>query len=78
MGFIALGASAIAVGLEVVYRRWTKRGEMYHILYTTIEGDFVSEDKEFPSFAAAEHWLCAIGAPSWDISLSAKECKHGD
>jgi len=46
---------------------------VYHILYTTVSGDFVTIEKEFPSFAAVERWLRSIGAAYWEIGLPARK-----
>jgi len=46
---------------------------VYHILYTTVSEDFVTIEKEFPSFAAVERWLRSIGAAYWEIGLPARK-----
>jgi len=46
---------------------------VYHILYTASNGDFVTVEREFPSFAAVEQWLCSIGATYWEIGLPARK-----
>jgi len=46
---------------------------MYSILYTASTGDFVTIEKEFPSFAAVGRWLRSIGATYWEIGLPARK-----
>lgn len=46
---------------------------MYHILYTASNGDFVTTEREFLSFAAIEQWLRSIGATYWEIGLPARK-----
>ena len=64
---IGLKKPAVIVSKRSQPDNWRWGCEMYHILYTTIDGEFVSVEKKFPSFAAVEQWLRSIGATYWEI-----------
>jgi len=45
----------------------------FHLLYTSQDGKFMNEKKEFADFNAAEEWLESICAKYWEIGIDNKD-----